>query len=209
MIPYATRTGTLRNLDLMRQGGWGILLTPFSDLSPLPPGFPRKILDNGAWTASQQGKPFDAPAFVRAVELVGAECECIVAPDIVCGGRDSLAMSLEWIPWLLTIGPTILVPLQDGMTIGDVVDLYRDHGNRIGLFLGGSTVWKEETMRRWGNLARRLGLYYHVGRVNTARRIHLASFSGADSFDGTSASKFAKTTNALTDATRQQDLFLA
>lgn len=204
MRPFATRTGTRRNLELMREGGWGILLNPFESMTET--GF-VEALDNGAWPAFQQGKPFDGEAFERALEKVGRRVSWIAAPDIVMGGRESLNLSRSWLPRLLEVGPTILIPLQDGMTVRDVVDLFRQHGNRIGIFLGGSTEWKLKTMRRWGRLARRLGIYYHVGRVNTAKRIYLAAFAGADSFDGTSASKFAVTIPGLTYATRQQDLF--
>lgn len=206
MIPYATRTGTKRNNALMAQGGWGVLLNPFCDLSPLPPGV-RRAFDNGAWPAHTAGRPFDGPAFVRGVERVGPGSEFIVCPDIVMGGRESLAFLLSWLPFCLEIGPLVLIAVQDHMTIGDIVDLYRLHGDRIGIFVGGSTVWKEETMKRWGTLARRLGIYCHVGRVNTMRRIALCAHAGAHSFDGTSASKFAKTIPMLTSATRQQDLF--
>lgn len=104
------------------------------------------------------------------------------------------------------MNPRVLIVLQDGMEVRHIVALYRRR-RFYGLFLGGSTEWKESTMRKWGRLARRLRLYYHVGRVNTARRLALASWSGAHSVDGTSASKFAETIPMLTYAARQQDLF--
>lgn len=204
MILYATRTGTLRNLRLMLLGGWRLLLNPFSDLSATE--F-RYGLDNGAWRAHQRGEPFDEPAFERAVARVGPGADWIVAPDIVMGGRASLALSIAWLPRLLPVNDLILIPMQDGMTSSDFIALFRVHRDRIGIFLGGSTEWKEATIRRWGRLARRLGVHYHVGRVNTARRLHLASWAEADSVDGTSASQFAETIPMLTSAARQQDLF--
>lgn len=206
MIPYATRTGTKRNNALMADGGWAVLLNPFCDLSPLPPG-KLYAFDNGAWPAFTAGRPFDGLAFVRGVERVGAGAAFIVCPDIVMGGRESLAFTLQWLPFCLTIGPVVLIAVQDQMTVGDIVDLFRLYGRRIGIFVGGSTIWKEDTMKRWGTLARRLGIYCHVGRVNSVRRIALCAFAGVDSFDGTSASKFAVTIPKLTNATRQPDLF--
>ncbi len=59
---------------------------------------------------------------------------------------------------------------------------------------------------QWGALARETGCYLHVGRVNTAVRIRLCSAAGADSFDGTSPSRFACTLPLLDGARRQPDL---
>ena len=201
MIPYATRTGTLRNLRLMDEGGWRLLLNPFEDLSPTP--F-RYGFDNGAWRAHMTGMPFDVKAFERGLERVGPGADWIAAPDIVEGGLYSLAVSMSWLERLQKVNPLVLVPLQDGMTPDDVRPAL-DAG--AGLFLGGSTEWKEASMPVWGALCASVGAYFHVGRVNTGRRIALANAAGAHSFDGTSASRFAKTIPMLTSATRQPDLW--
>jgi hypothetical protein len=201
MIPYATRTGTLRNLRLMAEGGWRLLLNPFEDMSPTP--F-RYAFDNGAWRAHMTGAPFDVQAFEKGVEKVGAGADWIVAPDIVSGGLESLAVSMSWLPRLQQANPLVLVPLQDGMAPDDLKPALEAGA---GLFLGGSTEWKEETMAMWGAVAAEAGAYLHIGRVNTGRRIALANAAGAHSFDGTSASRFAKTIPMLTSATRQPDLW--
>lgn len=200
MILYATRTGTLRNLRLMREGGWRLLLNPFSDLSPTP--F-RYGLDNGAWRAHQRDEPFDVPAFEKAVTRVGPGADWIVAPDIVAGGLESLRLSASWLPRLQAVNPLVLVPLQDGMVPDDLRPVL---AAGAGLFLGGSTAWKEAEMIRWGRIAAQAGAYYHVGRVNTARRLALANAAGAHSVDGTSASQFAESIPMLTSAARQPDL---
>lgn len=197
---YATRTGTLRNLAEMEAHGWSILLNPFTDLSPTP--F-RYGFDNGAWRAFIEGVPFDVPLFMSAVQRVGGGADFIVAPDIVAGGLESLAMSLAFLPQLMAINPLVLIPLQDGMTEADILPLLRPG---VGLFLGGSTEWKLATMVPWGRFARWHGVYFHVGRVNTAKRIHLAVAAGADSVDGTSGTRFAKTIAPLTRAAGQRDL---
>lgn len=66
-------------------------------------------------------------------------------------------------------------------------------------------------MEAWGVLARRRNCYFHVGRVNSARRIATCSAAGASSFDGTSVTRFAKTLPrldaALGFAEDQPDLF--
>ena len=58
LMGYAAHTGTRRNLAALSGAGWGLLL------SPGKPRDPRFIhaLDNGAWGAFQQGKPFDVAA---------------------------------------------------------------------------------------------------------------------------------------------------
>jgi hypothetical protein len=77
----------------------------------------------------------------------------------------------------------------------------------IGVFLGGSTAWKEATMRQWGEFCAEKGVYYHVGRVNSIRRMALAHQAGADSVDGSSASRYAVTLPKLDFAVRQWDMW--
>ena len=67
------------------------------------------------------------------------------------------------------------------MTVDDVRPLL---DRRIGLFVGGSTLWKETTLCDWGTLGNESGCLVHVGRVNPVRRINLCIRAGAHSFDG-------------------------
>lgn len=159
-------------------------------------GFPY-ALDNGAWTAFQQGTPFDEGAFLGLLDALGDGADWIVLPDIVAGGLASLDYSLSWLD---RVPGHRLLAVQDGMTAADVRSLL---GPAVGLFVGGSTEWKLSTMRQWGALAREVGCYMHVGRVNTRRRIALCAEAGADSFDGTSATRFAVNIPKLTAATNQ------
>lgn len=179
-MAYASRTGTRRNLAALRAAGWRLLVSARGVLRT--EGFPY-ALDNGAWTAFQRGEPFDVPAFKRAVALLGKGADWIVIPDKVADREESLRMAAEWLPKLRGIAP-LLFAVQDGMTGADVPD-------GCGVFLGGSTEWKLATMRQWGEFCRRTGRYYHVARVNSGRRIAAAKEAGADSIDGSSASRFA------------------
>jgi hypothetical protein len=200
MIAYASRTGTRRNLDALREAGWRLLVSATG--VQRTEGF-RYALDNGAWTAHQQGSPFDVAAFVRAVDALGAGADFVVAPDIVAGGHESLRMSLAWLPRLLDQAPRVLLAVQDGMTPGDVSPHI---GGRVGVAVGGSTEWKEATARAWGALAREHGAWCHVLRVNTVRRIRLCQDAGASSFDGSSVSRFACNLPRLDAAVRQLHL---
>lgn len=106
--------------------------------------------------------------------------------------------TLRCLPELLTVGPPILIGVQNGMEPSDLPRL----GPALGLFIGGDTQWKERSAATWAAYARGLDARCHMARVNTARRIHLAAAAGCTSFDGTSGSRFAVTVPPLTNARR-------
>lgn len=201
MIAYAAYTTTKRNLRGLRDAGWRIVLSPATGLNSF--GLPY-ALDNGAWSAFTAGTEWDEEKFMDAVIKLGGEADWIALPDIVEGGRKSfdLSMSHRW--RVLQHTRLVLIPTQDGM---DPAYVERELSPRTGLFVGGSTAFKEATMAMWAAMARRCGTWCHVGRVNTARRIALCAAAGAVSFDGSSASKYAVTLPKLDLARCQPDLF--
>lgn len=222
VIAYASRTGTRRNLAALREAGWRLMLSATG--VHRTEGFPYAI-DNGEWTAHQAREraqtehstgpvvPREEPkwtartvtlAFIRLVLALGAGADFVIAPDIVAGGAASLARSLKWLPWVLSHAPRALLAVQDGMET-DHVEAHL--GARVGIFVGGSTAWKLRTMPAWGGLAKRLGVWFHVGRVNTQRRIKDCYMAGATSFDGSSASRFADSLPVLERALAQPTLF--
>lgn len=208
MIGYASRTGTKRNLEALWQAGWRLMLSPKGMMNGLDPKW-RYALDNGAWWAFQNKQPFDVPAFEQAVARFGPGADFIVVPDIVCGGVESLTRSRRW--WEnLRLRPelrdvVLMIAVQDGFEPRHVAPML---GPKTGVFVGGSTGFKESTMARWCALARDHGAPSHVVRVNTIRRIALCAAAGADSFDGTSVTMFAKTLPKLDGARRQPDMFV-
>ncbi len=201
MISYASITGSSRNLAALRRYGWRVMLSPAHNMLD-PRGF-RYALDNGAWSYFKNGLPFDGVAFDAALKSVGSKADFVVVPDIVSGGRASLMLSLFWIDRVLDIAPVALLAVQDGITGREIEHLLSP---RVGLFVGGSTEWKLDTLRDWSSIARRRSAWCHVGRVNTARRIHLCGNAGVTSFDGTSATRFSITTPKLTNARNQLSL---
>jgi hypothetical protein len=203
VIPYASYTGNIRNQAAIRAAGWRILITATDRHSP-PAGIPFAI-DNGAWSAFQQNTEFNTKRFLIRIEKFGALADFVVVPDIVAGGMKSLEFSLSWIPRLRHL-KLLLLPVQDGMEFETIADVLREIP-RLGIFLGGTTEWKLKTMYAWGVLACASRRYYHVARVNTRRRIRLAAESGADSFDGSSVSRYA-VTMPLLDAARKQPSLL-
>src|SRR5262245_43382324 len=160
----------------------------------------RYAIDNGAWSAHVSRRPWDADAFLRAVHALGMGADFIVIPDIVGDGRASLKRSLAWFPFLLGRARLLLLPVQDGMQPRVIAPHL---SASVGVFVGGTTAWKLETLGAWGRLAAVRGCHLHVGRVNTARRIARCQAVGAHSCDGTSVTRYAVTLPELEEARRQ------
>lgn len=200
MIAYASRTGTKRNLEVLRQYNWRLVLSPAGVLRT--EGFAYG-LDNGAWSSFQQGTSFDTSAFLAALKKFGANADWVVVPDIVAGGLASLDLSLSWLPIVAQETRRPLIAVQDGISIADIRELV---GPEVGIFIGGSTTWKEDTMQQWGVLGEDRGAWVHCGRVNTIRRIRLCGLACCTSFDGSGASRYAVATHRLSVASRQLPL---
>lgn len=213
MKGFASRTGTKRNLRGLRERGWGLIVSRAGAWRT--EGFEAWAAENGAWADKLADRPFDGAEFERFLEWVAAQPIqplWIALPDIVEGGLDSLALSRRWYRLLRRRKSfrtaELMLVVQDGMEPRHVRRLV---GPNCGVFVGGSTGWKLSTMKRWGALARSRGAKFHVGRVNSMRRIRLCEDAGADSFDGTSATMYAETLPRLDAARRQTSLegFLA
>jgi hypothetical protein len=216
VIGYASRTGTRRNLAGLRSCDWRLLVTATGVWRH--EGF-RYAIDNGAWRAFIEwgaGRAaenlLDLDLFYGLVGQLGLGADFIVAPDIVGEGDRSLALTLEHLPRIRELAPgvPILIGVQDGHEEGWArKSIEALIGPEIGVFVGGSTEWKERTMPLWCAMAEAHLAWSHVARVNTARRIALCAAAGAKSFDGTSASMYLKTLALLDGARRQPDLLRA
>lgn len=210
MMAYATIT-TGRSLELLYGSGWGVFLTPDA-LARNRPAFRWSqaqdppmtyALDNGAWGAFTRQEAWDSGKFVELLAELGHGARFAAIPDIVEGGADSLALSLEWAPRVLEHTQLGLIPVQDGMIVADIEPHLSE---RVGVFVGGSTGFKEDTLGMWAALAKRSGTYCHVGRVNSVRRTYKCINSLVDSIDGTSVTRFSSTLTRLDGARRQMSL---
>lgn len=202
MIGYASRTGTRRNLAVLRDNGWRLLISAKG--VHRDEGF-EHCVDNGAWWAHQQKQPFDNDAFWTVLKKFGKTADFVMLPDIVGGGLASLRMSLAWLALVMSETQMVLLPVQDGMTVDDV----RPHvGGEVGIFVGGSDAWKECTIRHWAQLAREVRCWCHVGRVNARRRMEICAAAHVTSFDGSGASKFAVHAAKQARWKRQQSLLI-
>lgn len=212
MIVYASRTGTRRNLAAMRRRGWRLLISRAGVWRT--EGFPWAA-DNGAWSDFLAQRPFDEEAFERFLAWIEAQPtapDWLVLPDIVAAGLPSLALSLRYLNRCLAVVPMVLIAVQDGMEAADLAPFV---GPSVGIFLGGSTEWKVERMRYWGDFCaldpetgqpRAQAIHYHVARANTRRRIWMAAGAGAWSIDGSSGTRYAQTIPLIDAASRQMDM---
>jgi hypothetical protein len=200
MIAYASRTSH-RNLEALRRAGWRLMISAKGRHGH---GGLRYALDNGAWHSFCHELPFDAASFLATYRELGPLADFVVLPDIVAGGHASLAYSLKWRDQLGVPLCPFMLAVQDGMAAMDVA---QSIGPQLGIFVGGSTAFKERTMAAWGVIARGKGARLHIGRVNTVRRIALCAAAGADSFDGSGASRYATELPRLDLARLQGDLF--
>ena len=113
-------------------------------------------------------------------------CKFVVAPDVVADWQATRTLFEEWYDELSACWQPIAYVIQDGQPQKKVPWRQID-----ALFVGGSSKFKcSEDAQSLVTLARHLGLWTHMGRVNTAQRMTLAKSWGCDSIDGTSVSMF-------------------
>ncbi len=162
----------------------GDLIVPGAGNAPdtlaLAPG--RWAMDNGAFAG------FEADAFIAMLKRFHGRkgCRFVAAPDVVGDAHQTL---LQWPFWSRLIRGVGFVPAlvgQDGLTVADVP--WTELG---ALFIGGTTEWKlgAQAMTLLA-YAKTRGLWVHMGRVNTRRRIYQAAALGCDSIDGSGFSQW-------------------
>lgn len=194
MICYAAHTTGATNRGALAAAGWGMLCSAAyrwrdDEWRSRARGGIGLALDNGAFSSYNQGLPFDAAAFMRAVESQDGPdaMDFIVCPDAVMDADGTRAMRDLWLPWLIERTAMVLLPVQDGMDDDDL-----PLSLSIGIFVGGSDAWKERTIKHWADRAHDAGAWCHVGRVNSQRRLQLCRAGGADSIDGSGPARFSK-----------------
>lgn len=137
------------------------------------------MLDNGAfsdkWTEAVW---FDA---LRKWQPYTATCIAAVCPDVVGDAASTLARFAEYGPVVKAHGYFVAFVTQDGLTLDAVPWSQFDV-----LFIGGTDKHKLKESYPFIVEAKRRGLWVHVGRVNSQRR--LEQFHMADSADGTTLS---------------------
>lgn len=111
-----------------------------------------------------------------------------VAPDMPYDWPETLARWASWIDPCERLGPGWRwgLAVQNGATTDDLDRLgIAALPARRAVCVGGDTDWKDATIRTWATWCRDHGVWCHVFRVNTVRRLNLCIDEGVDSVDGT------------------------
>lgn len=159
----------------------GLMLSPGMGNAVAPLQFWAHGLDNGCFA---QGEAFDAGDWLEwlaGLRRYRERCLFAVAPDVVGDAHATLARSVPYLPTIRQLGFPAAFVTQDGCTSGLVPWTQIDC-----LFVGGSDAWKlSEASWALCAEAKRHGLWTHVGRVNSFRRMRACALSNVDSVDGT------------------------
>jgi hypothetical protein len=134
--------------------------------------------DNGAFSSTG----FDPAAYKRMLERLPSGGLFVVAPDVVADHEATLVLWKEWRPIIVEAGQRPAFVLQDGC------DCLPDDTSAI--FIGGTTEYKLGLVAAGlTREAKARGMWVHMGRVNSRRRIYYAWSIGVDSCDGTATSR--------------------
>lgn len=153
-------------------------------------GMPATVRNGRPWAADNDCfQRLDPDAYRKMIHTIPTGGLFVTAPDVVGDHRATLRRWRRWAPLLHRLGHTPAFVLQDGCTRwGQVPD---DAG---AVFVGGTTVYKlSDTAAELVAEANRRGMWTHMGRVNTRRRIRLAKAWGVRSVDGTAFARFTDT----------------
>jgi len=140
------------------------------------------ILDNGAFSN------FNETRFSNMVDYSKDDlyCKFIVLPDVVSNAKKTFEQFYEYKNKLKIVSNKCAFVIQDGIN-QDLMPSFDEFGC---LFVGGSTEFKmSKKAFQLANLAKKNGIWVHVGRVNTPKRIN-KWFNFCDSIDGSGISRF-------------------
>jgi len=132
-----------------------------------------------------QGEAFDLGVYLAWLERMrpySRRCLFATLPDVVGDAEATLERSLSVLPELAELDYPRAFVLQDGCNYKLVP--WRDIE---AVFIGGTTAWKlSQDARYLAHVAKGLGKWVHMGRVNSFERMKVAFMWGCDSVDGTS-----------------------
>lgn len=153
------------------------MVTPRMGQQP-PDGQPWAA-DNGRFAAPQDYTDAGFLAWLR--RMPAESCLFATAPDVVGDAAATLVLSAPMFEPIRAVGYRVAFVAQDGL---EALPVPWDDFDV--LFIGGSTAWKlGEACRLIVAEAKRRGMWVHMGRVNSLRRMRYAESIGCDSADGT------------------------
>ena len=175
---YATASG-IRVRDAMAAGLLGMIATPAAG-NTVPTGVDW-CADNSCFTPGRY--PGDT-AYLRWLthrsDRAG-RCAFATAPDIPFNAAATLVRALPMLEQIRAAGYPAALVAQDGLE-----HLPISWSSFDALFLGGTTGWKlGPAAAHLAQQARQHGLWVHMGRVNSLKRLRYAASIGCHSADGT------------------------
>lgn len=177
MIYFANPTGNA--MRYMRAGKIGYIDTPLQG-NARPDDVVLWCADNGCFN----DKKFNEQSWWAWLEKHSSSAETCVfatAPDVVGDHNATLVRSVGWLPKIRALGYRVAFVAQDGATVDNVPWDQFDV-----LFIGGTTDFKlGQVARELVHYAKQLGMWVHMGRVNSSKRLRYAESIGCDSADGT------------------------
>jgi hypothetical protein len=139
-----------------------------------PVGIVKWAMDNGKYPCWKNGTKWNEAEFIKhANKKHNHKPMWIVVPDCVADRDGTMREWEKWANQLLSIGHTLAMAVQDGMTPDDVPT------EASVIFVGGTTKWKWRNLKMWTSSFSRC----HVGRVGSYRMLCMAHEAGAESCD--------------------------
>lgn len=111
-----------------------------------------------------------------------------VVPDMPYDAEETMRRYQFWNKQCRKLAPHWRwgIAVQDGMTICDIERLgVGINGQHDAVCVGGSSEWKDATIRMWATWARERGVWCHVLRVNDTKRLQVCQDEEVSSVDGT------------------------
>lgn len=159
----------------------GLMLSPGMGNNVAPLQFWPHALDNGCYAQGESFVPGDWLEWLAGLRRYRERTLFAVAPDVVGNAEATYARSLPYLPTIRQLGFPAAFVTQDGCTSALV-----PWGACDVVFVGGSDDWKlSEASWALVNEAKRRGLWVHMGRCNSWRRLRACVIADVDSVDGT------------------------
>lgn len=143
----------------------------------------RPVTEGRKWAADNDafhGK-FDAEVFENHLARLTPyreQCLFVVCPDVRLDAQATLQLFGVWSPVIRDAGFPVAYVAQDGSENLPLPDA-------DWLFIGGGNPWRAAYTAQMIQRAKAVGMRVHVGRVNSAVRLHDCAGMGADTCDGT------------------------
>jgi hypothetical protein len=158
----------------------GVLSTPYS----LQPNYVRPFknwaADNGCFTRGDAFSLSGYLAWLDKMKPLAASCLFATAPDVVADAQKTWDRSSPTFVEIRARGFGAALVAQNGIESMDIQWSLFD-----ALFIGGDTEWKlSSASADVCREAKRRGMWVHMGRVNSLRRLEIAESFGCDSVDG-------------------------